>query len=85
MSYSRLEGVGAFIRKNTASSMIFPISQMLDDDAFEKRRSDVGIPNSFRIHDDDRSTRTHAEARRFAAFDSTRSEQQPFALEQRRK
>ena len=58
---------------------------MLDDDAFEKRRSDVAIPNSFRIHDDDRSMRTHAEAGRFAAFDSTRSEQQPFALEQRRK
>jgi len=58
---------------------------MLDDDAFEKRRSDVAIPNSFWIYDDDRSMHAHAEAGRFATFDSARSKQQPFALEQRRK
>lgn len=61
-----------------------PVAQMLDDDPLEQRRRHFLVPHAFRVHDDDRTSRTHAEAGRFAAFDPLRSEQQAFPLQQGR-
>lgn len=58
------------------------VAQMLDDDALEQRGRHAGVPDALGIHDDDRSTGADAEAGRFAAFDATRAEEEPFALQQ---
>src|SRR5688572_16759747 len=55
--------------------------QVLRHDPFEKLRSDVAVPDAFRIHDDDRTTPAHAEAGRFATLHASRTEEQSFALE----
>ena len=57
------------------------ILQMLDDNSLEQLWSDVGVPDSLRVHDDDRATATNAEARGFASFHATRSEEQILPLE----
>src|SRR5436190_4240922 len=54
---------------------------MLDDDAFEKLRGHAAIPDTLRIHHDDRATGAHAEARRLAAFHAMRPEQKALALQ----
>ena len=61
-----------------------PIAQVLDDDALEQRRGHAGVPDALRVHDDDRTAGAHAETGRLATLHATRTEEQPFALEQAR-
>ena len=60
------------------------VYQMLGDDPFEQRRRDPPIPDPIRIHDDDRTTGAHTEARRFTALHSIRTEEESVPLKQRR-
>ena len=60
------------------------VLQMLYYNALQQVRRHAGIPDAFRIHDDDRSAGAHAEAGRLAALHPTRTEKQTFALEQPR-
>src|ERR1051325_3530018 len=60
------------------------IAQMLDDDSLQQLRRDAGIPNPFGVDDDDRAARAHAEARGLATLHAARTEQQAFALQERR-
>jgi hypothetical protein len=60
------------------------ISQMLDDDALEQSRSDPGIPDALRVHDDDRTAGAYTETGGLAALHSPRAEEQSLALEQTR-
>ena len=50
-------------------------------DPFEEFRRDMTVPDAFRINDDDRSTTADAQAGRFAALDSRRTEEQSLAFE----
>src|ERR1035437_7463288 len=47
----------------------FPPFQVLDHNAFQKRRRDVGIPYSIRVNDDDRASSAHPKAGCFSALD----------------
>ena len=56
--------------------------QVLHDDALQQRRGDVCVPDTFRIHDDDRASFADTETRRLPSLDATGSKQEVFALEQ---
>ena len=56
--------------------------EVLNDDSLEQRGRNLGIPGSFRIDDNDRPIAADAEARRFAALNALRAEEQILALEQ---
>jgi hypothetical protein len=56
--------------------------QMLHDDALQKIGRHSGVPNTLGIHDDDRSVRAHAEARRLPTLYTVRSKEKTFPLEQ---
>ena len=58
------------------------VHEMLDDDSLEQRRCDAGIPDSIRVHDDDRPAAADAEARRLAALHAVGSEEKAMALEE---
>lgn len=58
-----------------------PSLEMLDDDSLEKIRRNFGIPDSFRIDDDDRSAAAHAEAGRLSTLNSVRTEKQILSLQ----
>jgi hypothetical protein len=60
----------------------FSVLEVFDDDSLEERRRDLGIPDPFRIYDDDRSVATHAKARSFTALDAPGAKKQIFALKQ---
>jgi hypothetical protein len=53
---------------------------MLDDNSLENFRRDARIPDAFRIHDNDGTSSTNAEARCLTAFHPPWTEQQAFAL-----
>ena len=55
--------------------------QVLDHDALQQFRRDARVPHTFRIHDHNRPTPTHAEARGLTALHSGRAEQEPLAFE----
>jgi hypothetical protein len=57
-----------------------PVLEMLDDNSLENLRRDARIPDAFRIHDNDGTSSTNAEARCLAAFHPPWTEQQAFAL-----
>jgi hypothetical protein len=54
--------------------------QMLDHDSLEQVRRHTAIPDSIRVHHDDRSIATDAEARRLPALDSVGSEEKILTL-----
>ena len=56
--------------------------QVLDDNSLQQLRRDVGVPDSFGIHHDDRTTAADAEAGSFTSLYAIRSEQKIFALQQ---
>src|SRR6266436_4043485 len=58
------------------------VLEVLDDDSLEQRRRDLGVPDAFRIHDDDRSVATHPKTRSFTALDALGAKKQVLALEQ---
>lgn len=58
------------------------VLQVLDDNSLQQLRRDVGVPDSFRVHHDDRAIAAHAEARSFTSLYAIRSEQKIFALQQ---
>jgi len=58
--------------------------EVLDDDSLEQRGRHLGIPDPFRINDNDRPVAADAEARRFTALDAVRAEEQILALQQAR-
>ncbi len=60
------------------------VAQVLDDDSLQQRRCNVGVPDAFGIHHDDRPSGADAQARRLAALHAIGSEQQIFSLEQLR-
>ncbi len=60
-----------------------PVSEVFDDDSLEQFRSDARVPNTLGIDNHYRAALTHAEAWRLASFDTVRSEQQLFSLQQR--
>ena len=62
----------------------FSSFQVLDHNALEKCRRYVRVPDSVRVNDDDRASSADPKARRFSALDPVRTEQQPFALKERR-
>jgi hypothetical protein len=57
--------------------------QVLDHNALQKRRRDVGIPYSIRVNDDNRTSSAHAKAGCFSALDPVGPEEEPLALKQR--
>ena len=59
-----------------------PIFQVLDDDSLEQFRSDVRVPDSFRINDDDRTIAAHTEAGSLASLYPIGTEKQILTLEQ---
>jgi len=61
-----------------------PVAKMLDHDSLEERRRDPRVPDSFRVHDHDRTIAAHAEARRLTPLHAFRTEQESFALQERR-
>lgn len=60
------------------------VPEMLDDDAFEERRRDAGIPDRIRVHDDDGARRANPEARSLTPLDPGRAKQQALALQKGR-
>jgi hypothetical protein len=62
----------------------FSVSKVFNYNAFEKRRRDVRIPDSFGIDGHDGSRTAHAEARRFGPFDPGGAKEKALTLEQRR-
>ena len=58
------------------------IAQVLDDDPLKQLRRHAGIPYTFRIYHDDRSTGADAKTRRLAAFYALGSEQQALAMKE---
>ncbi len=61
------------------------VAEMLDYDPLQQWWRDPAIPDAFGVHHNDRAAGTDSEARRLPAFDSCRTEEQPFTLQQRRK
>ena len=45
-----------------------PVLQVLDDDSLQQLGCDLGVPDSIRIHDDDRPVAADAETRSLAAL-----------------
>lgn len=58
------------------------ISEMLDHDSFEERRSHPVIPDAFRVHDDDRSAAADAEARSLSTLHSVGAEEETLTLQE---
>jgi hypothetical protein len=58
-----------------------PSLEMLDDDSLEKIRRNFGIPDSFRIDDDDRPAAAHAKAGGLSTLNSVRTEKQILSLQ----
>ena len=58
--------------------------EMLYHNALQQVRGHAGIPDTFRIHDDDRSGSADAQAWRLTALDALGSEEEILALEQLR-
>src|SRR5450759_705551 len=58
-----------------------PALEVLHDDSLQQRWCDLGVPDSFRIHHDDRSVAADAEAGSLAALHALRTKEQIFALE----
>jgi hypothetical protein len=56
--------------------------EVLDHDALEERRADLGIPNAFGIHDDDGTIAADAEARCLPSLHALWTEEQVLALQQ---
>lgn len=59
----------------------FPVLEVLDDNQFQERGCDLGVPDSFRIHDDDRPVATDTKAGGLATLHAPRTKEQIFALE----
>src|ERR1700686_769657 len=55
--------------------------EVLHDDPLQQRRRDLGVPDSFRIDDNNRPIAADAEAGRLAAFDPLRTEEQTLAVQ----
>ena len=60
------------------------VLQMLDDNSLEQMRSDVRVPDSLGVNDDDRTAAADAEARRFASLHAIRPEEEILAVQQLR-
>jgi hypothetical protein len=61
----------------------FSAFQVLDNNALEKRRGDMRVPDAIGIDDHYRATTAHAEAGSFSALDPAGPEKEAFALKQR--
>ena len=59
-----------------------PVPEVLDDNSLQHLRRHVAVPDSFRIHDDNRPAAADAEAWRLAALDAAGAEEQSFTLEE---
>jgi len=60
------------------------IFQVLDHNTLEQLGGDVCVPDSFGIHDDNRSVTAYSEAGSLAALHTRRTKEQIFALQQLR-
>ena len=60
------------------------IAQMLDNYSLEQLGRDAGVPNTFRVNDDDRSANADTEARCFASLHTRGPEEEILPLEQPR-
>ena len=60
------------------------VAQVFDDESVQQCRCDVGVPDAFGIHHDDRPSGADAQARRLTTLDSTGPEEQVFSLEELR-
>src|SRR4030088_2051743 len=58
-----------------------PMLQMLDDDSLKQLGSDLGVPGSFRIDDNDRPVGADTEAGRLAALYALGAEEQILTLQ----
>ena len=58
-----------------------PVLQVLNYNSLQELGSDVGVPDSLRVYDHDRSVTAHAEAWCFAALHAPGPEQQILALQ----
>jgi hypothetical protein len=58
------------------------IAEVLHNDSFQETGIHVPIPDSLRVHDDNRPTAADTEAGRFASFDAAGAEEESFALEE---
>jgi len=56
------------------------VAQVFYDNALEKIRCDLGVPDSFGINDNNRTTRTHAKAWSLATLHAIGTEKKSFAL-----
>jgi hypothetical protein len=61
-----------------------PVPEVFHHDPLQQLRGDGGVPDAFRVHDDDWSAPADAEARGLAALDTSRTEEEPLALQKRR-
>src|SRR6266550_4254170 len=69
--------------KNRLSNR-FPVLEMLDHYSLQQLGRDLGIPNPFRVNDDDRPVAAHAEAGRLTTLHTLRSKEEILALQQLR-
>ena len=60
------------------------VAQMLCHNPLQEHRRYVPIPNSFRVHDHDRTAAAHAKAWGLPPFHAGGAEEQAFALQQHR-
>src|ERR1700694_4403216 len=58
-----------------------PMLEVLDHDSLQQRGSNLGVPGSFWIDDNNRPVAADAEAGRFTALDALRAEEQILALQ----
>ncbi len=59
-----------------------PILQVLDDDSLEQGHCDIGVPDTFWVHDDDRPVAADAKAGSLTPLHTRGSEQQVLTLQQ---
>ena len=61
-----------------------PVAKMLDHDSLQQRGSNPRVPDSFGVHDHDRTIAAHAEAGRLTPLHAFRTEQESFTLQEGR-
>jgi hypothetical protein len=62
----------------------FSLFEVFNNDSLQERRCNLGIPDAFRVYDDDRSVAAHAEAWCLASLHPSRAEEQIFSLQELR-
>ncbi len=57
------------------------VLQVLDDNAFQQLGGDSGVPDAFRIDNENRASGAHAQAWRFTAFYPSRAKEKASTIE----